>query len=91
MATLVANTVAGLGTPSEDGIRGVVRTAHVEMPLRWSLASQVWISDTFVTMRINESVGLTTQGTVLDWRYPGSVLRSAAAGRAPHAVHVLHP
>src|SRR5690348_7088712 len=70
MGVLVAATVAGLGTPDEDGAHGLVRTAHVEQPLRWNLAQQVWLSDPEVSMRMNENHGISVTGSAAAWKYP---------------------
>lgn len=76
MADLVAATIAGLGTPSEDGARGVIRTANVEMPFTWNLEEEVWIGPPFVSMRINENIGIGRQGSPTDWLYPATAVEN---------------
>jgi len=72
MGVLVSDTVAGLGTPTEDGAKGLIRTAHVEEPLTWNKAQQVWIGEPAVSMRTNENAGISAGGSSTFWKYPGS-------------------
>ena len=72
MGILVASTIAGLGTPEEDGAHGLLRTTHVEEPLTWNLAQGVWLGRPQFTMRINDCVGIGMTGSPSLWKYPGA-------------------
>lgn len=68
---LVSETVAGLGTPSEDGTVGLIRTASGhEVELYWNATQGAWLSKPRVAMRQKANVGMRTDGAAATWKYP---------------------
>ena len=72
--TVVASTVAELGTPTEDGTLGIIRVGTGddvwEERLRWNADEEAWIGQPRYTMRFNNPDGFLASGGASTWGYP---------------------
>jgi hypothetical protein len=71
MGLLTAATVAGLGTPADDGQLGFILlpSGHKEL-LVWNAAQNAWVGQPKATMKQVATSGMQTSGSPSGWKYP---------------------
>jgi hypothetical protein len=70
---VVAATLAGLGSPTTDGERGIVRVGtgaeRVEEHLTWNLAQQVWVGDEKTSLAFKNDLGMVCNSAAATTTY----------------------
>jgi hypothetical protein len=78
---LVASTLAGLGTPTSDGVAGVVRVGvgadAAEVRLTWDLTAQVWVSDERVSLQLKNDIGMVCSSSAATTTYISQIQNGA--------------